>query len=565
MKKRFFSLLIAVILVLTVVTVPTTSISYGTNNDDNAAAIDDVIDISNAVITIDKLNSPYTGQEIMPQVSVEHNGVVLNAETDYTVEYFNNVKSGTANVKIKGVNNYTGTKTVDFVISPANISDAVIKLNKSQFDYAETAITPDMEVTYNGIVLSKGVDYDVTYSNNTYPGTASVTITGIGNFTASKTASFNIGEVNGFKTKSIGPSSMTLEWEKCPNVTGYKIYRYNSAKKAWYVAKTVKSNSINTAQIKKLTAGYGYDFKMRSYVTKGGKLYYGPFTSVLSVPTRPSKAKLKSLTTSIKLTMTAKWYKRSCTGYQVKIARNSKFKDAKTFKVDSSKTLSKKITGLRDGSKYYVKVRAYKTYGGKTVYGSWSPYKTIKADGTGWATLSGKKYYYKNGKPLKGNYKISGSKYYFDKSSGVLRGASTTMWNKVKNKTSKTKYLVAVSRELNRVCVYKKSNGSWVVYKYMKCTTGAKSTPSPRGSFTVPKKKTYLGFFGLGRDYYCWYATRIVGGVYFHSVLYQPASKTALYDGRLGQNLSHGCIRLELKNAKWMYDNIKPGTKVVIY
>lgn len=44
----------------------------------------------------------------------------------------------------------------------------------------------------------------------------------------------------------------------------------------------------------------------------------------------------------------------------------------------SNKTLSKKITGLKKGKTYYVKVRAYKTFGGKTKYGQWSKYKSIK-------------------------------------------------------------------------------------------------------------------------------------------------------------------------------------------
>ena len=38
-----------------------------------------------------------------------------------------------------------------------------------------------------------------------------------------------------------------------------------------------------------------------------------------------------------------------------------------------------------------------------------------------------------------------------------------------------------------------------------------------------------------------------------------------LVDGRLGINASHGCVRLALTNAKWIYDNIPVGTKVVIY
>lgn len=36
-------------------------------------------------------------------------------------------------------------------------------------------------------------------------------------------------------------------------------------------------------------------------------------------------------------------------------------------------------------------------------------------------------------------------------------------------------------------------------------------------------------------------------------------------DGRLGMHLSHGCVRLQIDNAKWIYNNIPRGTTVVVY
>lgn len=40
---------------------------------------------------------------------------------------------------------------------------------------------------------------------------------------------------------------------------------------------------------------------------------------------------------------------------------------------------------------------------------------------------------------------------------------------------------------------------------------------------------------------------------------------TSLKDGRLGINASHGCVRLAIDDAKWIYDNIPSKTKVVVY
>ncbi|MCD8365775.1 MAG: L,D-transpeptidase family protein, partial [Clostridiales bacterium] len=66
-------------------------------------------------------------------------------------------------------------------------------------------------------------------------------------------------------------------------------------------------------------------------------------------------------------------------------------------------------------------------------------------------------------------------------------------------------------------------------------------------------------------SYTCWYYTQFYGNYLFHSVLYYPGSMTRVKDGRLGMNLSHGCVRLSMTNAKWIYDNIPIGTKVYVY
>ena len=82
----------------------------------------------------------------------------------------------------------------------------------------------------------------------------------------------------------------------------------------------------------------------------------------------------------------------------------------------------------------------------------------------------------------------------------------------------------------------------------------------------------YSGSYGYGRgksfgsrSYTCWYYTQFHGNYLFHSVLYNRGSMTQIKDGTLGKQVSHGCVRLDINNAKWLYDNIPNGTKVVIY
>lgn len=62
----------------------------------------------------------------------------------------------------------------------------------------------------------------------------------------------------------------------------------------------------------------------------------------------------------------------------------------------------------------------------------------------------------------------------------------------------------------------------------------------------------------------CYWYTQFYGDYLFHSVLYSKYNGR-LMDGRVGMQLSHGCVRLSIEKAKWIYDNIPTGTKVVVF
>ena len=145
-------------------------------------------------------------------------------------------------------------------------------------------------------------------------------------------------------------------------------------------------------------------------------------------------------------------------------------------------------------------------------------------------------------------------------SSTSYSSAQSTMLSKAQSYSSNTKYLILVNRTTNRVGIYKGSKGSWSEVKYWQCTTGASSTPTPKGTFTTKSKGYSFG----SSSYTCYYYTQFYGNYLFHSVLYY-ANTFTIKDGTLGANKSHGCVRLALDNAKWIYNNIPTGTKVVIY
>ncbi|MBU5477021.1 L,D-transpeptidase family protein [Eubacterium sp. MSJ-21] len=125
---------------------------------------------------------------------------------------------------------------------------------------------------------------------------------------------------------------------------------------------------------------------------------------------------------------------------------------------------------------------------------------------------------------------------------------------------SNTSYLLLVNGATHKVGVFSGSKGNWTMLAYWDCSDGKASTPTVRGEFTVGSKGSY---FDSG-DARCYYYTQFYGDYLFHSVLYNKYNGN-LADGRLGMGLSHGCVRLQIDNAKWIYDNIPSGTKVVVY
>ncbi|MGI6217788.1 MAG: carbohydrate-binding domain-containing protein [Coriobacteriales bacterium] len=144
----------------------------------------------------------YTGDAIEPDVEVTLDDTTLTEGTDYDVYYYSNIGVGTATVLVLGTGDYTGSLRTTFnIVEPddssdddtddTDISGATVAAIPDQ-TYTGDAIEPDVTVTLNGTTLVAGTDYYVTYSDNIEVGTATVTITGTGDYTGSTTATFNI-------------------------------------------------------------------------------------------------------------------------------------------------------------------------------------------------------------------------------------------------------------------------------------------------------------------------------------------------------------------------------------
>lgn len=277
------------------------------------------------------------------------------------------------------VENYYNYLTEDdYDFNELSMSNSIIYTTYSSYSYKGSKITPTVKVKFGKNNLVKNTDYSVSYSDNTNTGIAKINIKGQGVYSGSAKRRFYImpTQVSDFKSSSVTDSSVTLNWSTPKgSISGYRIYRYKNG--SWSSVKKV-SSSANSIKISSLSGGSTYRFKIRPYKISGGKTIYGNSSEVLTVATKPKSPRIKSLSTKSK-SLTVSWGKVTCSGYQVQYSTSSSMSNSKSYYTTAN---SKKISSLKKGKHYYVRVRAYKEYKnaqGKTqrVYGSWSSKKSV--------------------------------------------------------------------------------------------------------------------------------------------------------------------------------------------
>ncbi|MBN1298613.1 MAG: L,D-transpeptidase [Actinobacteria bacterium] len=121
-------------------------------------------------------------------------------------------------------------------------------------------------------------------------------------------------------------------------------------------------------------------------------------------------------------------------------------------------------------------------------------------------------------------------------------------------------YLIDVNLANQKVNVFYLEN----LIKSMPCSGGKPETPTPLGTFKTNQKIYYAYVPKFAQGAYYW--TRFYGSYLFHSVPYDE-NKNLLTEelAKIGTPASHGCIRLYLEDAKWMYETIPLGTEVQIH
>lgn len=210
-------------------------------------------------------NQKYTGSAITPTVDIKYGTRTLVKGTDYTVAYSNNTSAGTATITITGTGNYSGSRTASFRIiktssggsssgssssgssssgssvtptptpavtpapgEPKSINDAacVIEPIPAQI-YTGQALEPEVFVSYNDLMLILNVDYTIAYTDNTELGKGRVTVTGINNYTGSRTIAFDIITEEQAEEEPEATPEPPEEEEKLPEDLGELVLHFD--------------------------------------------------------------------------------------------------------------------------------------------------------------------------------------------------------------------------------------------------------------------------------------------------------------------------------------------------
>ncbi|MCR5415477.1 MAG: L,D-transpeptidase [Pseudobutyrivibrio sp.] len=128
-------------------------------------------------------------------------------------------------------------------------------------------------------------------------------------------------------------------------------------------------------------------------------------------------------------------------------------------------------------------------------------------------------------------------------------------------------YALMVNRAANCVTVMSQAaDGQYTVpVRSFVCSVGANPEDTPLGVYSTSDYYEWRQLFG---NTYGRYAIRFNGHILFHSVPYTAPSVNTLLGNsfnKLGEGASAGCVRMAVNDLKWIYDNCKAGTPVVVY
>lgn len=246
---------------------------------------------------------------------------------------------------------------------------AEIRLSKERYYYDGKKHQPKVTIIdRNGNIISN-VHYVVSFSEGRIEaGKYMVTVKFHGKYSGTMQKEFKIEKqtqiisASGY-SKTMGNSAFYLK-AKLEKGDGNLSYKISNTK----VVSVSSSGKVTIKGVGKAT------ITITAAETKG----YKKATKTISITVNPKGTSVSYLKSIYRGTATVRWYKNtSVTGYQIQYSKKSNFTESKMATISSENTVTKTITGITRGYRYYMRVRTYKIIYGVKYYSSWSSAKSV--------------------------------------------------------------------------------------------------------------------------------------------------------------------------------------------
>ena len=176
-----------------------------------------------------------------------------------------------------------------------------------------------------------------------------------------------LANVAGLKAQGVTATAVKLDWARNAGATGYIIEQYKGGK--WTQLAVTKNNTTLTFTVKGLAECTPYSFRVKAYKNDGGKTNYSDYVTV-KASTLLGTVKNAKVTSTTGTWITLGWDRNTgATGYVLEQYKGGKWTVIATTK--NNTTLKFTVKGLRNDTTYSFRIKAYKTVGDTTIYGSY--------------------------------------------------------------------------------------------------------------------------------------------------------------------------------------------------
>ena len=176
-----------------------------------------------------------------------------------------------------------------------------------------------------------------------------------------------LANVAGLKAQGVTATAVKLDWARNAGATGYIIEQYKGGK--WTQIAVTKNNYTLTFTVKGFAECTPYSFRVKAYKNDGGKTNYSDYVTV-KASTLLGTVKNAKVTSTTGTWITLGWDRNTgATGYVLEQYKGGRWTEIAVTK--NNTTLKFTVKGLRNDTTYSFRIKAYKTVGDTTTYGSY--------------------------------------------------------------------------------------------------------------------------------------------------------------------------------------------------